>query len=46
MLSPCRGIVIDLLRARSHVKKAEVFEAAKLALKRDITNNEYNKVTS
>ncbi|KAE8008813.1 hypothetical protein FH972_005288 [Carpinus fangiana] len=41
---PLRGIVIDLLRARSHVKKAEVFEAAKLALKRDITNNEYNKV--
>lgn len=41
---PLRGIVIGLLRARSHVKKAEVFEAAKLALKRDITNNEYNKV--
>lgn len=42
-----RRVVIDLLRGgppAAKLKKADVFEAAKLALKRDITNNEYNKV--
>lgn len=27
------------------LKKADVFQAAKMVLKRDITNNEYSKVS-
>ncbi|KAG8650737.1 hypothetical protein MANES_07G068600v8 [Manihot esculenta] len=44
---PLRKVVIDLLLARgpdAKLKKAEVFEAARLALQRDITNIEYTKV--
>lgn len=40
--------MIDLLLARgpdAKLKKAEVFEAARLALQRDITNIEYTKVS-
>eukprot|EP00257_Ricinus_communis_P019446 XP_015578439.1 DNA-directed RNA polymerase III subunit RPC5 [Ricinus communis] len=42
-----RKVIIDLLLARgpnAKLKKAEVFEAARLAFKRDVTNIEYNKV--
>ncbi|XP_058006126.1 uncharacterized protein LOC110650134 isoform X2 [Hevea brasiliensis] len=44
---PLRKVVIDLLLARgpdAKLKKAEVFEAARLALHRDVTNVEYTKV--
>ncbi|GAV69506.1 Sin_N domain-containing protein [Cephalotus follicularis] len=44
---PLRKVVIDLLRGKefkAKLKKTEVFSAAKIDLKRDITNNEYNKV--
>ncbi|KAG6663282.1 hypothetical protein CIPAW_02G015600 [Carya illinoinensis] len=43
----CRKVVIDLLRGGSpdvKLKKANVFQAAKEVLKRDISINEYNKV--
>lgn len=46
---PLRRVVIDLLRAKPRdamLKKADVFQAAKMVLKRDITNNEYSKVMS
>ncbi|KAB1226181.1 hypothetical protein CJ030_MR1G027790 [Morella rubra] len=42
---PLRRVVIDLLRAKPRdamLKKADVFQAAKMVLKRDITNNEYS----
>ncbi|KAJ8764454.1 hypothetical protein K2173_006194 [Erythroxylum novogranatense] len=42
-----RKVVIDLLLARgpdAKIKKADILEAAKLALRRDVANNEYNKV--
>ncbi|KAG2720013.1 hypothetical protein I3760_02G016500 [Carya illinoinensis] len=44
---PLRKVVIDLLRGGSpdvKLKKANVFQAAKEVLKRDISINEYNKV--
>jgi DNA-directed RNA polymerase-3 subunit RPC5 len=49
MCFSCRKVVIDLLRGQepnAKLKKADVSEAAKMALKRDMTNNEYIKVTS
>lgn len=42
----CREVVIKLLRVKDKLKKAEVTAAAQVTLKRDITNNEYNKVSS
>lgn len=48
MCFTCRKVVIDLLRGGPpdvKLKKANVFEAAKEVLKRDISINEYNKVT-
>ncbi|POO02573.1 DNA-directed RNA polymerase III subunit Rpc [Trema orientale] len=44
---PFRNVVIDLLcqnGPNAKLKKAEVFDAAKKALNRDINNNEYSKV--
>ncbi|XP_024023312.1 DNA-directed RNA polymerase III subunit RPC5 [Morus notabilis] len=44
---PFRNVVIDLLRQNglaAKLKKAEIFDAAKNALKRDVTSNEYSKV--
>ncbi|PON67705.1 DNA-directed RNA polymerase III subunit Rpc [Parasponia andersonii] len=44
---PFRNVVIDLLcqnGPHAKLKKAEVFDAAKKALNRDINNNEYSKV--
>ncbi|KAJ4840832.1 hypothetical protein Tsubulata_033466, partial [Turnera subulata] len=44
---PLRKVVIDLLLARgpdAKIKKTEVVELARRDLKREITNNEYNKV--
>ncbi|PPD80995.1 hypothetical protein GOBAR_DD22081 [Gossypium barbadense] len=43
---PLREVVINLLRVKDKLKKAEVTAAAQVSLKRDITNNEYNKVMS
>ncbi|OMO56869.1 DNA-directed RNA polymerase III subunit Rpc5 [Corchorus capsularis] len=43
---PLREVVINLLRAKEKLKKADVFAAAQLSLKREINNNEYNKVMS
>ncbi|TYI57081.1 hypothetical protein E1A91_D11G254700v1 [Gossypium mustelinum] len=40
---PLREVVISLLRVKDKLKKAEVTAAAQVSLKRDITNNEYNK---
>ncbi|PPS14403.1 hypothetical protein GOBAR_AA06168 [Gossypium barbadense] len=40
---PLREVVINLLRVKDKLKKAEVTAAAQVSLKRDITNNEYNK---
>ncbi|XP_065874979.1 uncharacterized protein [Euphorbia lathyris] len=42
-----RKVVIDLILARGHdakLKRAEVIEAGRFALKRDLTPNEYTKV--
>ena len=47
-VSLCRNVVIDILRRNgpgAKLKKAEVFDAAKKALDREITNNEYVKVS-
>ncbi|OMO84297.1 DNA-directed RNA polymerase III subunit Rpc5 [Corchorus olitorius] len=41
---PLREVVINLLRAKEKLKKADVFAAAQLSLKREINNNEYNKI--
>ncbi|KAM6564554.1 hypothetical protein CsatB_024552 [Cannabis sativa] len=44
---PFRNVVIDLLRQNgpnAKLKKAEIFDAAKKSLNRDINNNEYSKV--
>lgn len=44
----CRKVVIDLLCTKgpnAKLKRGEVFEAAKIALQRDINTNEYNKVS-
>ena len=49
MCFSCRKVVINLLRGGGpdvKLRRAEVSEAAKMALKRDITNTEYTKVTS
>ncbi|KAG4121820.1 hypothetical protein ERO13_D11G227900v2 [Gossypium hirsutum] len=43
---PLREVVINLLCVKDKLKKAEVTAAAQVNLKRDITNNEYNKVMS
>nr|POE59977.1 hypothetical protein CFP56_03572 [Quercus suber] len=46
---PLRKVVINLLRGGGpdvKLRRAEVSEAAKMALKRDITNTEYTKVMS
>ncbi|GMI76906.1 hypothetical protein like AT5G49530 [Hibiscus trionum] len=43
---PLREVVINLLRVKEKLKKADVEAAALLSLKRKITNNEYNKVMS
>ncbi|XWS45389.1 hypothetical protein CRYUN_Cryun15aG0132400 [Craigia yunnanensis] len=43
---PLREVVINLLRVKGKLKKADVTAAALLSLKREITNNEYNKVMS
>ncbi|WRX08584.1 DNA-directed RNA polymerase III subunit Rpc5 - like 1 [Theobroma cacao] len=40
---PCREVVINLLRVKGKLKKADVSAAALLSLKREISNNEYNK---
>lgn len=43
-----RNVVIDLLRQNglgAKLKKAEIFDAAKNTLKRDVTGNEYSKVS-
>lgn len=40
--------MIDLLRQNgpdAKLKKAEIFDAAKKALNRDVTSNEYSKVS-
>lgn len=47
VLLACRDVVIDMLRGsgpNAKLKKAEILEAAKRKLKRDVTNNEYTKV--
>lgn len=44
----CRNVVIDLLRKSgpsAKLKKADVMDAAKTALKRGINDKEYNKVS-
>ncbi|XP_062102364.1 uncharacterized protein LOC133812595 [Humulus lupulus] len=44
---PFRNVVIDLLRQNgpnAKLKKAEIFDAAKKSLNRDINTNEYSKV--
>ncbi|KAH7520060.1 hypothetical protein FEM48_Zijuj08G0103800 [Ziziphus jujuba var. spinosa] len=44
---PLRNIVIDLLRQNgpnAKLKKAEVFDAARKALKREVSSSEYSKV--
>ncbi|XVE87275.1 hypothetical protein DITRI_Ditri18aG0103800 [Diplodiscus trichospermus] len=43
---PLREVVINLLRVKGRLKKADVTAAALLSLKREISNNEYNKVMS
>ncbi|KAK6258380.1 hypothetical protein SCA6_012854 [Theobroma cacao] len=43
---PLREVVINLLRVKGKLKKADVSAAALLSLKREISNNEYNKVMS
>ncbi|CAL1376662.1 unnamed protein product [Linum trigynum] len=46
---PLRRVVMDLLMARgpnAKLKKAEIMEAAQLALKRTVPNNEYQKVVT
>ncbi|GKU94570.1 hypothetical protein SLEP1_g8041 [Rubroshorea leprosula] len=43
---PFRNVVIDLLLVNGKFKKAEVKQAASIALKREITDNEYNKVVT
>ncbi|KAK8694706.1 hypothetical protein V6N13_072253 [Hibiscus sabdariffa] len=43
---PLREVVINLLRVKEKLKKADVEAAALLSLKRKIANNEYNKVMS
>ncbi|XWS42031.1 hypothetical protein CRYUN_Cryun17cG0133800 [Craigia yunnanensis] len=43
---PLREVVINLLRVKGKLKKADITAAALLSLKREITNNEYNKVMS
>ncbi|KAK9284327.1 hypothetical protein L1049_023498 [Liquidambar formosana] len=45
--NPLRKVVVDLLCAKgpnAKLKKADITEAARIALKRDITPNEYSKV--
>ncbi|KAF7828831.1 DNA-directed RNA polymerase III subunit RPC5 [Senna tora] len=44
---PFRDVVIDMLRGsgpNAKLRKAEIVEAARRKLKREVTNNEYNKV--
>lgn len=44
-----RNVVIDLLRQNgpnAKLKKAEIFDAAKKALNRDINSTEYSKVSN
>ncbi|KAF8014247.1 hypothetical protein BT93_H0168 [Corymbia citriodora subsp. variegata] len=46
-LDPLREVVINLLIGKGRnatLKRAEIFQAAKMALKRDISNAEYTKV--
>lgn len=46
-LDPLREVVINLLIGKgpnATLKRAEIFQAAKMALKRDISNAEYTKV--
>jgi len=43
----CRDVVIDMLRGsgpNAKLKKAEILEAARRKLGREVPNNEYNKV--
>jgi hypothetical protein len=44
---PCRDVVIDMLRGsgpNGKLRKAEILEAARRKLGRDVPNNEYIKV--
>lgn len=46
-IPPCRKVVIDLLCVKgpdAKLKKADIFTAAKIALNKDITSADYNKV--
>jgi len=43
----CRDVVIDMLRGsgpNAKLRKAEIIEAARRKLGREVPNNEYNKV--
>lgn len=47
-IRPCRDVVIDLLRGsgpNAKLKKAEILEAARLKLRREVPNNEFTKVS-